>query len=527
MAYSKANGPIVNDYRSADRETRVKALLELDGKNAYQLFFEGDMKSFTYNDLILLPGFIGFPVEAVSLKTRFSKNIELNLPVVSSPMDTVSEHKMAIAMALGGGIGVIHHNLKQEEQVIEVNKVKRYENGFILEPFVLSPSDTIASIDTIRREHGFGGIPITVDGKLGSKLVGIVTNRDIDFVSDRTTAIREIMTTDLIVARQGVTLEEAYKTLRESRRGKLPIVNDKYELVALISRSDIKKSRDFPMASLDAHKKLRVAAAVGTRQADKERVRALAKVGVDAIVIDSSQGNSIYELEMLRFIKGEFPAIDVVAGNVVTTRQAKNLIDAGADALRVGMGSGSICTTQEVLACGRPQGTAVFKVGMYSREFDVPIIADGGISSVGAITKALSLGASTVMMGSMLAGTEETPGQYFYKDGVRLKKYRGMGSVDAMISTTSSANRYLSETQKIKVAQGVSGEVVDKGSVYNFLPYLSQAIKHGFQDLGARDLKSLHEMLYGGELRFEIRSPAAQVEGGVHSLYSYEKKLFA
>ena len=493
-----------------------------DGLNAAELFTQGT--GYTYDDFILLPGHINFAAEDVSLETRLTRRIKLKTPVASSPMDTVTEARMAIYMALMGGIGIIHYNNSIEEQKEEVSKVKRYENGFITDPITMSPQNTIADADEIKNKFGFSGVPVTEDGKMGSKLLGIVTSRDVDFMQDRSRPLSEVMTTDLVTAKEGCTLEEANQILRKSKKGKLPIVNDKFEIVALISRNDLKKNRDFPNASKNAiNKQMLVGAALGTRAEDRERLAALDEAGVDVVIIDSSQGDSTYQYQMIEFIKSNYSHIDVIGGNIVTSRQAKNLIERGVDALRIGMGVGSICTTQEVMAVGRPQATAVYQTARYAREQGVPVIADGGISSIGHITKALSLGASAVMMGSMLAGTEEAPGEYFYKDGVRLKKYRGMGSAEAM--RKGSATRYFSDTDKIKVAQGVSGSVVDKGSVQQYLPYLIQGLKHGFQDLGVKSTTDLHKALDDGELLFELRTHAAQREGGVHNLYSYEKTI--
>jgi IMP dehydrogenase len=493
----------------------------LDGLSAREIFKPG--KGISYDDFIILPGHIDFHHSSVDLSSRFSRRIAVGLPFVSSPMDTVTEHRMAIALALQGGIGVIHYNNSVSAQADEVKKVKRFENGFITSPVVLSADHALADVDSIKQRMGFSGIPITEDGTLKTRVIGIVTNRDIDFEPDRRRKLREVMTTELVTAPAGISLAEANRILRSSKKGKLPLVDRDGRLVSLVSRRDLLKNRDYPDASKDDRKQLRVAAAVSTRDEDRERVAALVEAGVDAIVIDSAQGDSIYELKMLEHIKREHPRVDVVAGNVVTSAQSMRLVEAGADALRIGMGPGSICTTQGTMAVGRAQATAVYFSALAARERDVPVIADGGISSIGHIGKALALGASCVMMGFMFAGTEEAPGDYFYENGLRLKRYRGMASIEAM--SAGGEKRYMTQAddRKIKVAQGVAGAVVDKGSMQDLVPYLVQALRQSLQDMGMKSVVQLQRSLQDESLRFEKRSIAAQAEGGVHGLHSYKE----
>ena len=495
---------------------------ERDGFSAKELFTQ--TTGWAYNDFIILPGYIDFNPEDVSLESRLTKNITIKVPMVSSPMDTVTEAEMAIGLALLGGIGIIHYNNPIEKQVEEVKKVKRYENGFITNPMVLSPENTIEDIYSIKAHYGFSGIPITEDGHLGSKLVGIVTNRDIDFEGNHRRKIKDFMTTDLVTAPEGVTLSEANDILRQSKKGKLPIIDKNGRLVALMSRNDLLTNRDYPFSSKDERKQLMVGAAISTREEAKERLERLVDANVNVVVVDSAQGNSIYQVDMVKYIKNRYPELDVIGGNVVTFDQCKTLIDAGADALRIGMGPGSICTTQTTMSVGRAQATAVFRTAEYANKHGIPVIADGGIATIGHIAKALALGASTVMMGSMFAGTHEAPGEYFYDSGVRLKKYRGMASIEAM--DAGGSKRYFAEDSKIIVAQGVSGAVVDKGSLFDYLPYLIQGLKHSFQDMGVRDVPTLHKELYSGELRFEMRSGSAQLEGHVHDMYSYKEPKY-
>eukprot|EP00357_Protocruzia_adherens_P007117 CAMPEP_0114979118 /NCGR_PEP_ID=MMETSP0216-20121206/4187_1 /TAXON_ID=223996 /ORGANISM="Protocruzia adherens, Strain Boccale" /LENGTH=503 /DNA_ID=CAMNT_0002340395 /DNA_START=146 /DNA_END=1657 /DNA_ORIENTATION=+ len=493
-----------------------------DGHPA-SLIFSQTIFGFTYDDIIMMPDHIDFPTSDVCLESKLTRHLTLKTPFVSSPMDTVTESRMAISMALQGGIGFIHYNFGIEEQLNELKLVKRFENGFILEPMVLGPNHTVRDVLEIRENMGFSGIPITDSGKMGGNLLGLVTSRDIDFITDINTSLREVMTTDLVTTNKPDNLAECQKILKECKKGKLPIVNENNELIALMARRDLMRKKDFPLATVNKERHLMCGATIGTRETDKERVKGLVAAGVDVVIIDSSQGDSIYQLDMIQHLRSNYPDLNIIGGNIITRRQAKRLIDAGVDGLRVGMGSGSICTTQEVCAVGRAQASAVYHVAKYAHQAGIPIIADGGISSSGHIVKAFTLGASTVMMGSMLAGTEESPGEYFTKDGIRLKKYRGMGSMDAMNRAAGSQDRYFIKEKSIKVAQGVSGSVVDKGSVYDLIPYLTQGVKHGFQDAGIKSISDAHEKLYGDKLTFEVRSGAAQREGGVHNLHSFEK----
>jgi IMP dehydrogenase len=438
-------------------------------------------------------------------------------------MDTVTEEKMAIYLALLGGIGILHYNNTIDEQAKMVREVKRFENGFIIDPVVLSPKNTIQVVRDIKNNLGFSGIPITEDGTLDTKLVGIVTTRDIDFETDSSKKLKDVMTTKLVTANEGITLQEANNILHNTKVGKLPIVDKDFKLKSLVSRTDLKKNRDFPNATKDANKQLRVGAAISTFKEDIERLEELLRNKVDVIVIDSAQGNNKYQVEMIKYIKKKYPTLDVIAGNIVTSDQAENLIKAGADCLRIGMGPGSICTTQETMAVGRPQATAVYHTANIARKYNIPVIADGGISTIGHIMKALSFGAHTVMMGGLLAGTSESPGQYTYKEGVRLKKYRGMASIEAM--KEGGNKRYMVGNNDIKVAQGVVGTVIDRGSLVDFLPYLENGLKHAFQDAGFQGIKDLHEGMINGKLKLQIRSFSAIKEGDVHDLYQFEKHI--
>lgn len=498
--------------------------LEHDGFSAGELFGKG--YSYTYDDVIVHPGHIYFSAHEVSLVTNVTRNITLNIPIVSSPMDTVTEAEMAVAMSSLGGMGFVHYNMTIEEQLHNILKVKRHIPGYVVTPAVLPPTATVVDIEKLQTARGFTSACITDTGELGGRLLGIVTTRDIDFVNDRMTPLSEIMTRDVITAPEGTDRAGAMALLLKCKKGKLPLVNDHGELVALTTRAHFKAMRGLPpqgAPALSPDGRPRVGAAVGTRDDDRRRVAQLYEAGgVDAVILDSSQGDSTFQLDMLAHIKRAHPGLEVICGNVVTGAQARRLIEAGADGLRVGMGSGSICTTQEVCAVGRGQATAVYHVARVARELGVPIIADGGIQNSGHITKALALGASTVMCGSLFAGTAEAPGEYFEYQGQRVKKYRGMGSLEAM--SKGSDTRYHSDTQALKIAQGVSGIVKDKGSVRRTIPFLCQAVRQGFQDMGAKDMADVRRLLVEGSLRMETRSAAAQHEGGVHDLLAYEKK---
>ncbi|GAB2247064.1 hypothetical protein Droror1_Dr00006946 [Drosera rotundifolia] len=487
-----------------------------DGHPASSLFNKGT--SYTYDDVIFLPHYIDFPADAVSLSSPLTRRLSLSLPFVSSPMDTVTESSMAIAMASLGGIGIIHSNNSVSEHVSMLRSVKSRCIPFVSDFETLAPEESIDSGEA-------SVVLVTEDGTRKTRVLGYVKRDGYEDLKGK--RVRDVMRRVEFSVPSGYDLDLIAGLLSGKGFELVHTVNEEAEVVDVVRVEDVEKIKGLPkmgLPSLGSKGEFLVGAAIGTREEDKERLGALVKGGVDVVVLDSSQGNSIYQLDMIKYIKRNYEAVDVIGGNVVTMYQAQNLIQAGVDGLRVGMGSGSICTTQEVCAVGRGQATAVYKVASIASQSGVPVIADGGISNSGHIVKALVLGASTVMMGSFLAGSTEAPGAYEIQNGCRVKKYRGMGSLEAM--TKGSDQRYLGDKEKLKIAQGVVGAVTDKGSVLKFLPYTTQAVKQGFQDLGANYLRSAHELLRSNVLRLEVRTGAAQVEGGVHGLVSYEKKAF-
>jgi len=498
-----------------------------DGLTADQLFLDSGL---TYSDFIILPGYINFDADKVDLTTRLTRGIKLRAPLVSSPMDTVTEHDMAIHMALLGGIGIIHNNCPPERQAYMVGRVKTYRNGFIANPKAVKPSAPLTEVEAIHSEQGINGILVTHDGSNHGRLLGMVCKKDVEYVENKANVqCKDVMTqrSQIMTGTDPMPLAAARDIMNKNRISYLPIVNAADEVVSLCTRKDAAKMRTHPLASVDDKSQLMVGAAISTREDDRKRLSLLVAKGLDVVVLDSSQGNTVWQVDMIKYIKRTYPTLQIIAGNVVTMPQAKNLIDAGADGIRVGMGSGSICITQEVMAVGRPQATAVYRVAKYCQSRGIPVIADGGIKNIGDACKALALGASCVMLGSMLAGTTETPGEYFFKDGIRLKRFRGMGSIEAMQEGKESGKRYLSESQSIQVAQGVAGSVLDKGSVLQLVPYIQKGLQQAAQDIGEQSFEIVRRKVWAGQVTFEKRSATAQAEGGVHGLHTYEKVLFA
>ncbi|SES27521.1 IMP dehydrogenase [Butyrivibrio fibrisolvens] len=442
----------------------------------------------TFDDVLLVPQYSQVIPNQVQLGTQLTKRIHLNIPMMSAGMDTVTEHDMAIAMARQGGIGIIHKNMSIEQQAEEVDKVKRSENGVITDPFSLSPEHTLADADSLMAKFKISGVPITE----GKKLVGIITNRDLKFETDYSRKIKEVMTSEnLITAPAGTTLEEAKKILGQSKKEKLPLVDENFNLVGLITIKDIEKAVKYPLAAKDSQGRLVCGAGVGITANVLDRVQALVDAKVDVVVLDSAHGHSQNVLNCLRMIKEKFPDLDVIAGNVATAKATRDLIEAGADAVKVGIGPGSICTTRVVAGIGVPQVTAVMECYSVAKEYGVPIIADGGIKFSGDITKAIAAGGSVVMMGSMFAGCDEAPGATELFQGRKYKVYRGMGSIAAM--ENGSKDRYFQEGAKKLVPEGVEGRVAYKGMLEDTVFQLIGGLRSGMGYCGCNTIKELQE----------------------------------
>ena len=463
----------------------------------------------TFDDVLLVPAYSQVVPNQVDLTTWLTKKIKLNIPMMSAGMDTVTEHRMAIAMARQGGIGVIHKNMSIEAQAEEVDKVKRSENGVITDPFSLTPEHTLADADALMGKFRISGVPVTE----GHKLVGIITNRDLKFETDFSKKIKESMTSEgLITAQEGITIEEAKQILAKARKEKLPIVDKDFNLKGLITIKDIEKTIKYPLAAKDEQGRLLCGAGVGITANVLDRVGALVDAKVDVIVLDSAHGHSQNVMNCLRMIKEKYPDLQVVAGNVATGEGTRALIENGADAVKVGIGPGSICTTRVVAGIGVPQITAIMDCYAVAKEYDVPIIADGGIKYSGDITKAIAAGGNVCMMGSMFAGCEESPGDYELFQGRKYKVYRGMGSIAAM--ENGSKDRYFQENARKLVPEGVEGRVAYKGAVEDTVFQLLGGLRSGMGYCGARNILELKK-----NGRFVKISAASLKESHPHDIH--------
>ena len=463
----------------------------------------------TFDDVLLVPAYSEVIPNQVDLTTYLTKTIKLNIPMMSAGMDTVTEHQMAIAMARQGGIGIIHKNMTIEAQADEVDKVKRSENGVITDPFYLSPEHTLADANDLMAKFRISGVPITENGKL----VGIITNRDLKFETDFTKKIKESMTSEnLITAKVGITLDEAKKILAKARKEKLPIVDDDFNLRGLITIKDIEKQIKYPLAAKDAQGRLLCGAAVGITANVLDRVDALVKAHVDVVVLDSAHGHSANVLNCVKMIKEKYPELQLIAGNVATGEATRDLIEAGADAVKVGIGPGSICTTRVVAGIGVPQVTAVMNCYEAAKEYGVPIIADGGIKYSGDMTKAIAAGANVCMMGSIFAGCDESPGTFELYQGRKYKVYRGMGSIAAM--ENGSKDRYFQTNAKKLVPEGVEGRVAYKGSVEDTVFQLMGGLRAGMGYCGTSTIEALKE-----NGRFVKISAASLKESHPHDIH--------
>ena len=442
----------------------------------------------TFDDVLLVPAYSEVIPNQVDVSTYLTKKIRLNIPFMSAGMDTVTEHRMAIAMARQGGIGIIHKNMSIEAQAEEVDKVKRSEYGVITDPFYLSPENTLKDADELMAKFRISGVPITE----GKKLVGIITNRDLKFEEDYSRKIKECMTSEhLVTAKEGVTMEEAKRILAKARVEKLPIVDDDFNLKGLITIKDIEKQIKYPNSAKDGQGRLLCGAAIGITANVLERTEALVKAKVDVVVLDSAHGHSANVIRCVKMIKEKFPELQVIAGNVATAEATRSLIEAGADAVKVGIGPGSICTTRVVAGIGVPQITAVMDCYEVAKEYGVPVIADGGIKYSGDVTKALAAGGSVCMMGSMFAGCDESPGTFELYQGRKYKVYRGMGSIAAM--ENGSKDRYFQSDAKKLVPEGVEGRVAYKGYVEDTVFQLLGGLRAGMGYCGAHSVKELQE----------------------------------
>ena len=449
-------------------------------------------EALTYDDVLLLPGYSEVLPRDTHTTTKLTRNIQLNIPLVSAAMDTVTENDLAIAMALEGGLGFIHKNMSIEKQALEVRKVKRSQSGMILDPITLHIDSTVGDALKIMRENKIGGIPVVDSEK---KLIGIVTNRDLRFQKDASKAVSEVMTKDnLITAEEGINLEGAEEVLQQHKIEKLPIINKSGTLMGLITYKDILKKKDKPNACKDEFGRLRVGAAVGVTPDIEERITALKNAGVDVVTIDTAHGHSKGVIDTARRIKKLFPDLEMIVGNIATPEAAKALIDAGADAVKVGVGPGSICTTRIVAGVGAPQLSAVYETYKAIKDTGVPIIADGGIRFSGDVVKALAGGADSVMIGSLLAGTEEAPGEMILFEGRKFKSYRGMGSLEAM--NDGSKDRYFQDAEddiKKLVPEGITGRVPFKGLVSEVLHQLIGGLKAGMGYCGTGSIDELKQ----------------------------------
>lgn len=454
--------------------------------------FYTENSALTYDDVLIVPNYSEVLPTDVDLKTKFSKNITMNIPIVSSAMDTVTESRTAIVMAQEGGIGVIHKNLTPEEQAFEVEKVKKYESGMILDPFTVTPDQVISDLFDLMKKYKISGFPVVDKDK---KLVGMITNRDLRFVTDIKKKVKDVMTSkNLVTAPEGTSFEKAKDILKDHRVEKLPVVNAKGELRGLITIKDIEKTIAYPHSNKDQYGRLRVAAACGVGEKEMKRVEALIRAQVDAIVVDTAHGHSKGVIEMVRAIKKLNAQVDVVAGNVATAKACEDLIAAGVDGIKVGIGPGSICTTRVIAGIGVPQMQAIFDCKPVCEKAGIPFIADGGIKFSGDIFKALAGGASTVMIGSLFAGTDEAPGEMVLYQGRAYKMYRGMGSLGAM--ERGSKDRYgqsaVEEMSKL-VPEGIEGQVPYRGSLSNNLFHLVGGVRSGMGYVGAANMGELHK----------------------------------